>query len=404
MPDEAVTPGASAEHVVLEFAKEADATSKIDVSATLRSQLGLAALIKDALAFRSEDGSVVQQQAKHVPRTSSLTKAPARSQSVERHRCEGQLLSAVSVALCVGSALTVALVDLRARASRLAIAAGLAVAASLMEHSSFMFQNADPPHMREPLTPAPWNPWAAQPKRTVASLFGTMLGLLKVLVFLTFACHSGTLCPSRVAQQLQWASRVLLALHLGLTSAVILLLGSASGSLPNIYPDCRARNPLSRQLLICGAAIGALGIGARGLRRGDAALDACLFAGLAAIPRVLAVFLLDIPHLILGAVLLGESRLTHNFDAEVTALSVATMGSAVLGLLGIKFCWTDCCWFWFGSQYKGRYAYLNKKAMAAARWSVMDEAIRKHKHEARLRREEPEPLPEAEPVEQEVQQ
>ena len=43
-----------------------------------------------------------------------------------------------------------------------------------------------------------------------------------------------------------------------------------------------------------------LGVGLRGLRRGDAALDACAVAGLEAPAKILAVFVLDVPHLVLG--------------------------------------------------------------------------------------------------------
>jgi len=258
--------------------------------------------------------------------------------------------------------------------------------------------------------PTPWapEPGSREPHVGVA-LAETVITLGKFLVFITFACHAALLdLAGTDVSAFVVTSRVCISLHVALCAVLGLLFGCATRCMPTVFLDDRPdgpRNALSAHLLgLGGAIIGPLDVGLRGICRGDPSLDACALAGLCAPARLLAAVTLDVPHLVLGALLFaaaaaadggqnpgngaeaaaGEQQVSRLWAARV--LGATTTAAAAVGLaLAAKVCSIDSQWFWYGSGYGRRRAFLVKKGHASARWSMAQKKLRELKHDRRVR-------------------
>lgn len=319
-----------------------------------------------------------------------------------RRRCLGRLLASTSVGLASAAGVC-AVLDFSFEGGssgdlgeQLPLVAGLALAAVLVEHAPFLLERRVRPagFARRPEPPAPWSPWLpGPPPRAALACLETALVLGKFLVFLAFAARAESYgYRSTLAWALATASRVCLIVDAVLCAAMGASVGLCMGTLPNVFPDDgldMPRNLLSIQLVAFGAVIGALGVGLRGLRYGDLRVDACIAAGVHAPPRLLAVLVLDLPHLVLGCILLVDDTAGSDGQGHANVLAAAAIAAGLAGLaLGAKTCLVDCRWFWYGFDFRRRAMYLTQKGYASARWSAMTTTLRKAKHEVRVRREE----------------
>lgn len=245
--------------------------------------------------------------------------------------------------------------------------------------------------------PAPWSApvgASAMSSSFIAQLFAiaeTASVLFKFLVFLAFARFAPSLCDSTWSAKLALISRSCLCLHACLCGFMGLICGHAMREMPNVFSEDRRtdrrRNILSIHLMLSGAAVGTFGVGCRIIRHlAEGRLDECCIAGIQAPTRLLAVLSLDLPHLVLGLLLIFvvESS-SDSQELPRIVLASASIAAATVGiLLAIKTFRVDLRWFVYGGDYRRRREYLDKKAKACGRWKLMNKLIRQQKHEAAI--------------------
>jgi hypothetical protein len=248
--------------------------------------------------------------------------------------------------------------------------------------------------------PAPWATPPAVAGYTLSgfaaqlcSLAETSMILGKLLVFLAFARFAPIFSDSQQAFNLAMVSRSCLYLHVGLCALLSLLCGHTMRELPNVFVEDRRpnrrRNILSMHLMLSGTAVGTFGVGWRSLRYfADGRLDECCITGMQAPVRLLAVLTLDLPHLVLGLLLLFIAEPANSAeDLPRRTLAVTSVVAAMVGmLLAVKTFKVDLRWFVYGGDYRRRREYLEKKAKACSRWKLMNTLVRQQKHEAALAR------------------
>mmetsp|Transcript_136833 Transcript_136833/g.249450 ORF Transcript_136833/g.249450 Transcript_136833/m.249450 type:complete len:569 (-) Transcript_136833:167-1873(-) len=331
----------------------------------------------------------------------SITKVLLEHQLPRRKRCRGVVISFATAALAIGATASVGLlpwiavpcsgdtnetVQLRVFSWLLpaAVLLMLTCVVSVMENSIFLIERS-------------FGVWSG--------FVETFTTFGKFLVFFSFGCHAAALRPEDAhTAAVALTSRICLIVYSVLSTFLGFYVGHISRSLPNVFaedrPD-RRRNVLSAQLLWFGAISGTFGVGLRGLRYGDRSLNASLFGSVFAPMRLLAVVLLDVPHLVLGCLLFIYSRVPAPASEDrcleeeqvfrtnfMGALGIAAILAAIVGLsLAFKTCRFDWRWIMYGSSYKQRIEFLAKKAKLAPRWRTMQRSLRKSKREARLRKE-----------------
>eukprot|EP00747_Dinoflagellata_sp_TGD_P167421 gnl/TRDRNA2_/TRDRNA2_191829_c0_seq1.p1 gnl/TRDRNA2_/TRDRNA2_191829_c0~~gnl/TRDRNA2_/TRDRNA2_191829_c0_seq1.p1 ORF type:complete len:491 (-),score=52.33 gnl/TRDRNA2_/TRDRNA2_191829_c0_seq1:292-1686(-) len=235
-----------------------------------------------------------------------------------------------------------------------------------------------------PPMPAPWAP-PPRPPRVWAGLLETSVFLSKLLVFVAFGCHAEQLRPSDDnTAALARASRTCLIVDALVCGILGLILGHAARSMPNVFSEdrfSRPRNIFSIHLLCLGSLIGFLGVGIRGLHRGNWHVDSCFAAGFGAPSRIAATVILDIPHLVIGSLFLSGST-------GSSFLGLAVVVAAAAGLaLGTKTYWVDVWWFSYGASYRRRMLYLETKVVTGFRWAAMQRKLRDLKHDLRIKKE-----------------
>jgi len=236
-----------------------------------------------------------------------------------RLRCKGMLFAYLAVSLGMAAALAALFLDLaddgngegvrhvRTMCLQLLLVATLSIASAVVEHLPFLLADRRPLDAPgcTPEPPAMWTPFLPRPPpHALFACIETVVVLGKFLVFLIFALHVDQVWPRNArAVALAWTSHMCIVLDIVLCVIIGILLGLPGSVVPNVFSDDRprhSRNPLSWQLVVLGGAIGALGVGVRGLRFGDRALDECAFAGLSIPARLTGALVLDLPHLIIA--------------------------------------------------------------------------------------------------------
>jgi len=260
--------------------------------------------------------------------------------------------------------------------------------AAVVEHAPLLMANpstSDVQHRLEYCAPAaPWTPIRVQvPQNPRVALIETALVLWKYMAFLGFAYHFSDLrLGDDLASTLSMVSRIFMVFHVMLCVALGVGVGATMVTLPNLFPDIgpgSSTNPLAVHMMFLGGFIGALDVGFRGLRRGDQVMDHCLFAGIGAGCRLVAAVLLDLPHTVIGLTALLSRPVSGD---ESCMLATTVVLASMLGLaLAVKVSFIDCRWFGFGSQYRQRCAYLQRKYLTTARWTRLNARIRQMRRE-----------------------
>jgi hypothetical protein len=192
-------------------------------------------------------------------------------------------------------------------------------------------------------------------------------------------------------------SQKCIAVHFCLCCLLGLVFGPLLRRLPNIFPDERShllRTTISTYLACTGAVIGCFGVGLQGLAR-DSRLDVCFFGGILGFLRLLALFTLDLPHLVMSSYLLFARDAIHGCQgcasqgqlAHLLVIFLLVAGTVGL-LMAAKAVMMDLPWFRFGSNYRRRREFLKKKAQYSSRWIFMQKQLWQATREVRIKAEQ----------------
>eukprot|EP00747_Dinoflagellata_sp_TGD_P224144 gnl/TRDRNA2_/TRDRNA2_96297_c0_seq1.p1 gnl/TRDRNA2_/TRDRNA2_96297_c0~~gnl/TRDRNA2_/TRDRNA2_96297_c0_seq1.p1 ORF type:complete len:514 (+),score=47.04 gnl/TRDRNA2_/TRDRNA2_96297_c0_seq1:133-1674(+) len=277
---------------------------------------------------------------------------------------------------------------------------GEGLCASICSRCSLDIRRKPKKRIPQPMAPvppiaAPWAPPPHEPPSIWVVFVETIVFLYKLLVFIAFGSHVEQLRPlDQNAAVLAQASRTCVVVDSVVCGAMGLIFGHAGRCMPNVFRDDSIRgrrNPLSIHLMCFGTLVGVLGVGIRALRRGDPHLDECFATGLSAAPRMVALVTLDIPHLVLGSIFLfrsGPDVSTGEGSQADAAVGVSVVVAAAVGVaFAFKTYWIDVWWFSFGTSYRQRLKYLQKKVGTGKRWQAMQRLLRQTKHDRRLKAE-----------------